>query len=418
MAIKTPAIITAGTDIQVPAGTFTGWTVGAVNGPALSITEDGNTASGGMTLGSGVVRIVRPADGNPLESVITFEQPTDGSGGADGRGIATITVSGTSLVGTYTDGTAWSAGALPAGPKGDAGTAASVSVGTVTTGAAGTQASVTNSGTSSAAVLDFVIPKGADGTGGGTLDAEQVQDIVGAMVKGGTNTTVAYDDAAGTLTINATAGTSSSTVAAYLSPQPAYAQADNTTAAYSFDKTGGDLLTTLEANAPDAVAYVAYRIKATAANQMQLTVKVNGVQVAQEVNAAAANGEWTEFALPSALDINVNDTIDLTLAFLVSGAFAGYRNAAYKPASIGTYTVSVMTYASVAPQNRGYGLRIGFGAGTTKTVVGPLDPADFPVSTAAAAPAKSGFMVIDDTAKTAQLVWKFSDGTTKSINLA
>jgi hypothetical protein len=38
-----------------------------------------------------------------------------------------------------------------------------VSIGTVTTGAPGTQAFVTNSGTSSAAVFNFTIPQGADG---------------------------------------------------------------------------------------------------------------------------------------------------------------------------------------------------------------------------------------------------------------
>lgn len=57
-----------------------------------------------------------------------------------------------------------------AGPSGPAGAAATVSIGTVTTGAAGTQATVTNSGTGNAAVLDFTIPQGApgaNGTGGG-----------------------------------------------------------------------------------------------------------------------------------------------------------------------------------------------------------------------------------------------------------
>ena len=56
----------------------------------------------------------------------------------------------------------------PAGASGPAGTAATIAIGTVTTGAAGTQASVTNSGTSSAAVLNFIIPQGADGGSGGT----------------------------------------------------------------------------------------------------------------------------------------------------------------------------------------------------------------------------------------------------------
>ncbi len=53
------------------------------------------------------------------------------------------------------------------GSTGPAGLAATVSIGTVTTGAAGSQASVTNSGTSSAAVLNFSLPQGDPGTSGG-----------------------------------------------------------------------------------------------------------------------------------------------------------------------------------------------------------------------------------------------------------
>ena len=55
--------------------------------------------------------------------------------------------------------------------QGPPGVAATVTVGTVTTGEPGTDAIVTNSGTESAAVLDFTIPKGEIGTGvpdGGT----------------------------------------------------------------------------------------------------------------------------------------------------------------------------------------------------------------------------------------------------------
>lgn len=48
------------------------------------------------------------------------------------------------------------------------GAAATVTVGTTTTGAPGTPASVTNSGTSSAAVLNFVIPQGVVGNTGAT----------------------------------------------------------------------------------------------------------------------------------------------------------------------------------------------------------------------------------------------------------
>jgi hypothetical protein len=52
------------------------------------------------------------------------------------------------------------------GPSGPTGTAAAVAIGTVTTGAAGSQAAVTNSGTGSAAVLNFTIPQGAAGPAG------------------------------------------------------------------------------------------------------------------------------------------------------------------------------------------------------------------------------------------------------------
>jgi hypothetical protein len=52
------------------------------------------------------------------------------------------------------------------GPQGDDGTAATIAVGTVTTGDAGSDAAVTNSGDSSAAVFDFTIPKGDKGDPG------------------------------------------------------------------------------------------------------------------------------------------------------------------------------------------------------------------------------------------------------------
>lgn len=57
------------------------------------------------------------------------------------------------------------------GAQGPAGNAATITIGNVTTSAPGTAAQVTNRGTSSAAVLDFVLPKGKDGAdGGGTVD--------------------------------------------------------------------------------------------------------------------------------------------------------------------------------------------------------------------------------------------------------
>lgn len=62
------------------------------------------------------------------------------------------------------------------GAKGDTGTAASITIGSVTTGAAGSNASVTNSGTASNAVLDFMLPRGKDGKDGGIT----VDDVLSA----------------------------------------------------------------------------------------------------------------------------------------------------------------------------------------------------------------------------------------------
>lgn len=57
------------------------------------------------------------------------------------------------------------------GLQGPAGNAATITIGNVTTSAPGTSAQVTNRGTSSAVVLDFVLPKGKDGADGGvTVD--------------------------------------------------------------------------------------------------------------------------------------------------------------------------------------------------------------------------------------------------------
>ena len=52
------------------------------------------------------------------------------------------------------------------GPAGAVGSAGTITIGTVTTGSAGGSAAVTNSGTSSEAVLNFNIPKGVSGTVG------------------------------------------------------------------------------------------------------------------------------------------------------------------------------------------------------------------------------------------------------------
>lgn len=78
----------------------------------------------------------------------------------------------------------------PQGIQGATGAAATIKIGTVTTGAAGTAAKVVNSGTTSAAVLDFTIPQGAKGEKGeqGTVDSGALSGylpLTGGTVTGG-----------------------------------------------------------------------------------------------------------------------------------------------------------------------------------------------------------------------------------------
>ena len=79
---------------------------------------------------------------------VTIEQTDDG---------ATITV---------TDANGTTTAEILNGEKGEA---ATIEIGTVETGEAGTEASVTNSGTEYAAILDFVIPRGEKGETGNLL---------------------------------------------------------------------------------------------------------------------------------------------------------------------------------------------------------------------------------------------------------
>lgn len=72
------------------------------------------------------------------------------------------------------------------GEKGDPGQAATIAIGTTTTLPAGSSATVTNSGTSSDAVFNFGIPKGADGSGAGDMlkadyDPNSVVELAGGI---------------------------------------------------------------------------------------------------------------------------------------------------------------------------------------------------------------------------------------------
>ncbi len=73
------------------------------------------------------------------------------------------------------------------GDKGDTGTAATIQVGTVTSGAS---PSITNSGTSGAAVFDFVLPKGDKGDTGNTGATGATPNITFTATTDGVSSTV------------------------------------------------------------------------------------------------------------------------------------------------------------------------------------------------------------------------------------
>lgn len=88
----------------------------------------------------------------------------------------------------------------PAGADGKPGTngadgkAATVKIGTVTTGAAGSQAQVVNAGTSNAAVLNFTIPRGSKGATGATgspgADGKAATIQIGSVTTGAAGSNV------------------------------------------------------------------------------------------------------------------------------------------------------------------------------------------------------------------------------------
>ena len=158
--------------------------------------EDGDTDTFDVTNGAaatisvGTVTTGEPGtdatvvnSGTSGEAVFDFTIPqgakgdtgSTGATGATGNGIASISKTGTSgLVDTYTitytngNTATFTVTNGQDGADGQDGSAATITVGTTTTGGAGTSASVVNSGTSSAAVLDFTIPKGDKGETGST----------------------------------------------------------------------------------------------------------------------------------------------------------------------------------------------------------------------------------------------------------
>jgi len=105
------------------------------------------------------------------------------------NGSAYVALQGSSNIIPTSDTAVWSVMTLKGdtGPAGATGSAGTVTIGTTVTGSAGGNASVSNSGTSSDAVLSFTLPKGASGTAGiqGSIG------LTGATGAAGDNATIA-----------------------------------------------------------------------------------------------------------------------------------------------------------------------------------------------------------------------------------
>ena len=152
---------------QGPSGTIAIGTITTVPSTTQAAVVNAGTSTSAVfnfTIPRGVDGVV----GGPGPSnVLTVGSVTSGNAGT--TPVVTITGTSPSQIINFTipkgdTGATGSAGSV--GPKGDA--AATISVGTTSTGNAGTNALVTNSGTSNAVVLNFTIPKGADGAAGAT----------------------------------------------------------------------------------------------------------------------------------------------------------------------------------------------------------------------------------------------------------
>ena len=103
--------------------------------------------------------------------------PTGSTGSAATIAVGTTTTLASGTPATVTNSGSSSAATFNFGiPQGIPGTAATIAVGTTTTTAPGTSATVTNSGTSGSAVFNFGIPKGAGVQAGGTTGQALVKN--------------------------------------------------------------------------------------------------------------------------------------------------------------------------------------------------------------------------------------------------
>ena len=161
--------VTVGTTTTGAAGTNafvtnTGTAQNAVLNFTIPRGETGATGPQGPQGETGATGPQGPAGTAGEAATVTVGTTTTGDAGTNASVTNTGTAQNAILNFTIPRGETGATG--PQGPAGTAGEAATVTVGTTTTGDAGTNASVTNTGTAQNAVLNFTIPRGETGATG------------------------------------------------------------------------------------------------------------------------------------------------------------------------------------------------------------------------------------------------------------
>jgi hypothetical protein len=174
LGVDIAAFIAANPGPQGATGPANVITVAATNtidpGQSASVTISGTAPSQSLTFN--IPRGVDGVLGGPgPANVLSVGTVSAGASGTQPQVTITGTAPSQTINFTIPRGDTGATGATgntgATGPKGDAAATISVSP-TVITSAAGTNAAVTNSGTSSDVVLNFTIPRGADGMPGAT----------------------------------------------------------------------------------------------------------------------------------------------------------------------------------------------------------------------------------------------------------
>ena len=322
-------------DFSIPRGAAGADGADGANGADGADGSAATIAVGTVTTGSAGSSATVTNSGTSSAATFNFSIPKGdtgaaGSDGADGADGAAATIS----VGTVTTGAAGSSATVTNSgsssaatfdfsiPKGDTGaagadgsdgadgSAATISVGTVTTGSAGSSATVTNSGSSSAATFDFSIPQGAAGA-----DGSDGADGSAATITVGTVTT----GAAGSAATVTNAGSSSAAVFNFSIPQGA-AGADGAdgadgsdatvTAGDGIDVTGGAVSVDLKANGglviestELAVDLAASSITGTLANTNTTATSAN---TADKIVARDSNGDFIAGTIDSSIKLNLS----------------------------------------------------------------------------------------------------------------